>query len=378
MSLAASSSSTGMAAMVTAALLPPPAEINNTHKVYSVAVGCIILGIIAAFVVLARLFQRWRTGAFGADDYCIMPGLVLYLGWTTMAAYVNLHAGVGKPLWEITLAEYTIWYQGIVGSAFLYPAMSATIRSSVILLYRRTFAASYPGMLLAIWTLLGCQMIYVIVFTVIEGFICTPFSAAWTNPLLREQHCNDWRYYYIQVALFSCSMSFDAILLVLPIYPVSKLQMPLQKRIGVGAVLILGAAASIAAAYKLGVFVDQMNRIDSINPYWLQYAMSRVTPPQFDKYGLTFWIPSQVEPCVGLIGASLPALRGLIVDRFKQLSSAVYFSRKGLVSSDPPYEAHPSGQFRRGDTTAVKSGGSGGRDDAVLLRSEYVELADRV
>lgn len=28
-----------------------------------------------------------------------------------MAAYVNLHAGVGKPLWEITVAEFSIWYK---------------------------------------------------------------------------------------------------------------------------------------------------------------------------------------------------------------------------------------------------------------------------
>ncbi|GKZ33531.1 hypothetical protein AbraIFM66950_003433 [Aspergillus brasiliensis] len=307
-----------------------------------------------------------------------------------MAAYINLHAGVGKPLWEITLAEYSIWYQGIAGSSFLYPTMSATIRSSVILLYRRTFATSYPHIVLFLWILLACQIIYVIVFTIPQGFFCHPFSAAYTNPLRREQYCNDWMYYDIQVALFSCSMSFDAILLFLPVYPVSKLQMPLKKRIGVGAVLVLGAAASIAAAYKLGVFVDQMNRIDEINPYWLQYAMSRVTPPQFDKYGLTFWIPSQVEPCVGLIGASLPALRGLMIERFQQLTSRVYpsFSKDG---SNNQYRLHPSDQsgsgsrsqgsgFRRGNVS--KSGGTTtaavADDDGVLLRSDYVELQDHV
>ncbi len=28
-----------------------------------------------------------------------------------MAAYINLNAGVGKPLWEITVAEFSIWYK---------------------------------------------------------------------------------------------------------------------------------------------------------------------------------------------------------------------------------------------------------------------------
>ena len=28
-----------------------------------------------------------------------------------MAAYVNVHAGVGKPLWEITVEEYSVWFK---------------------------------------------------------------------------------------------------------------------------------------------------------------------------------------------------------------------------------------------------------------------------
>lgn len=28
-----------------------------------------------------------------------------------MAAYVNLHAGVGKPLWEITVGEFSVWFK---------------------------------------------------------------------------------------------------------------------------------------------------------------------------------------------------------------------------------------------------------------------------
>lgn len=36
---------------------------------------------------------------------------LLYIGWTAMATYVNLHAGVGKPLWEITVEEYSVWFK---------------------------------------------------------------------------------------------------------------------------------------------------------------------------------------------------------------------------------------------------------------------------
>lgn len=52
----------------------------------------------------------------------------------------------------------------------------------------------------------------------------------------------------------------------------------------------------------------------------MNYEMSRLIPPQFDTYGVTFWIPSQVEPTVALIGASVPALRHAFTAALPQLS----------------------------------------------------------
>ena len=49
-------------------LLPPPTAIDNTHKVYSIAVACIVLGVIASLTVLSQLGVRLYSRAFGADD----------------------------------------------------------------------------------------------------------------------------------------------------------------------------------------------------------------------------------------------------------------------------------------------------------------------
>lgn len=57
--------------------IPPPSKINDTHKVYSIAVACIILGVLASLTVILRLIQRVRSRAFGLDDYAIIPGLVI-------------------------------------------------------------------------------------------------------------------------------------------------------------------------------------------------------------------------------------------------------------------------------------------------------------
>ncbi|KAJ9236224.1 hypothetical protein DTO207G8_3236 [Paecilomyces variotii] len=159
-------------------LLPPPETINNTHKVYSVAIACIVLGIISSGCVILRLMQRLSTRSFGPDDYAIIPGLMLYIGWTAMAAYVNLHAGVGKPLWEITVGEFSVWFKGIIGSAWIYPAMSMSIRTSILLTYDRIFAKSMPTVRFIIRFLLSLQVIYLIVYSILPAFICRPLNKA--------------------------------------------------------------------------------------------------------------------------------------------------------------------------------------------------------
>lgn len=57
-------------------LISPPTEINNSHKVYSFAIACIVLGVVATLFVLLRLAQRLYARAFGPDDYVIIPGVV--------------------------------------------------------------------------------------------------------------------------------------------------------------------------------------------------------------------------------------------------------------------------------------------------------------
>ena len=119
--------------------------------------------------------------------------------------------------------------------------MTASIRISILLFYQRMFATSMNRAKYGIWLLLALQIIYLVVFSLLPAFICQPLYKAW-DPLEREKYMNDWYYYYTQVALYSVSMSFDVILLVMPLYHVFKLQMPLRKRIGVAVMFMLGAA----------------------------------------------------------------------------------------------------------------------------------------
>ncbi|KAL8877047.1 MAG: hypothetical protein Q9198_004864 [Flavoplaca austrocitrina] len=166
-------------------------------------------------------------------------------------------------------------------------------------------------------------------------------------------------------------MAFDAILLVFPLYPVMKLQLPFKKRIGVSVLFMMGAAASIAAAYKLAIFVVEMKRYSNplnVNPNWTRYQMSLFLPPQFDRYGTTFWIPSQVEPTVALIGTSLPAVRQSLLSATQRLTTI--FTSSGSSSFGNLGKILP-GKKRASKTGEHESLSSD--DDNVGLRMNYVD-----
>ncbi|KAK8112005.1 uncharacterized protein PG998_008462 [Apiospora kogelbergensis] len=157
-------------------LIPPPTVINDENKVYSIAAACIFLGILASLFALTRLVGRIWCRNFGLDDYAAAVALAFYIGWTIFAGYINLNAGVGKPLWETTVGEWSLFWRSALIATFLYPSVSGTIRISTVLFYQRVFAVG-RAMKIALHVLLALQVVFIIVFTVTPGFICQPISA---------------------------------------------------------------------------------------------------------------------------------------------------------------------------------------------------------
>ncbi|KAK3685171.1 hypothetical protein B0T22DRAFT_428678 [Podospora appendiculata] len=304
------------------ALLPPPTTINDTHKVYSIALGCAFMCAVASSFVLWRLYTRVTSRSFGLDDCGAVFALLCYIAWSTMAVYANLHAGVGKPLWEITMDEYTVWFQVIVGCAFLYPIMSAAIRVSILLFYHRLFAVRGSAFRLANYALMAAQAVFMTVFVILPVFACTPIYAAWTLSLYPSS-CRVQYFEDITTALYGASLGFDVILTVLPLWPISKLQIPLKQRAGIAFLFLVGTSATTAAAYKLAIWVWNLSRTWSGDPTWLSYQLSPFIPAQFDSYGVTYWIPSQVEPTLALICTSLPALKPVLVKIGRAIGSTV-------------------------------------------------------
>ena len=112
----------------------------------------------------------------------------------------------------------------------------------------------------------------------------------------------------------------------------------------------------------------------------LQYQMSMLIPPQFDTYGRTFWIPSQVEPTVALIGTSLPAIRQPLISITSKVwsqisfSSATHRTKPGSKAQGVPVRS-TSQRPRSFIVSGPKPSATSGDSETALYRG-YTELSD--
>lgn len=110
--------------------------------------------------------------------------------------------------------------------------------------------------------------------------------------------------------------------------------------------------------------------------------MSTLIPPQFDTYGRTFWIPSQVEPTVALIGTSLPAIRQSLFSAVQHMSKV--WSQVSLTSSSRSKQggAHRGSavqwtpQRSRAPNVPEPKIMRGSYDSEVALHTEHIEMED--
>lgn len=276
-----------------------------------VTIFALIATSLAWMAVAGRLFARRKFTTFGLDDWLVIPAMLLVTANTFMACYADLRAGIGRPLWTVSEAQFTIWFKCTLASSFLYPVMMSTVRISVLLFYRRLIGPTYQTLQYCIKGLILMTIPYVVTYEFLLGFMCKPPSSFW-KPFQRNADCGDVYYYKLHITLYSVSLIFDLLILVLPLKAIWELKMQKRQRVLVCGLIALGASACFGIAYRLALWVLEMKRYPHIDPRWSANPLSKVIPPQFDRYGWTYWVPSLLESNMAIIGASLPALKPLL------------------------------------------------------------------
>ena len=202
-----------------------------------------------------------------------------------------------------------------------------------------------------------------IMFLVVIAWLIAFFFATllqiypiWCNWIVCNPTTN---YPLMYVCQSATDIVLDIIILCLPAYSISQLQMSLNKKIGLGAVFGLGVFCVVSSAARLAYtaeylalnpFKNQSPELNSVfpplpspssfppSPFPLLLSHTQTNPPTDDETGIIMW--SGIEACASTICANLPSY-GPLITKSRDLEYIVSAIRSKLSPhSHPHHRSH--------------------------------------
>ncbi|CAA9965856.1 hypothetical protein PTMSG1_09215 [Pyrenophora teres f. maculata] len=273
------------------------------------------------FVAL-RMYTRWkRIGNLGIDDFLVLIAVSCLIGDLVIQQHMwNL--GLGD-MSTVTPENFKGIMQMIIPGSTLYVTSLWAIKVALVVFYKSLAA---PGSRLVVVynvALAGLAVTYLVIFFDIM-FQCFPHNKRWSHDPHYQcsQKASDINYW---ITIFF-NIFTDVIIICLPITMVSRLQMKLKQKIGVGAIFALGffvVIASIVRAY---------------------YSKRNETM-------LTCTV-SMIETAIAIIATCLPALRSMLLGTNSTKASSNSYGRHYELSS----ARRKANENRLNTSTHVSSG----------------------
>ncbi|KAF5664576.1 integral membrane protein PTH11 [Fusarium denticulatum] len=268
----------------------------------------IVLGVISGVATALRLWSKffYIKTELGLDDLFIV--LTLFIGMPSTA--MNIHGtaghGEGRDIWtlefdDITKFGFYFWLLEI-----FYFAQVSLLKTSLLFFYLRIFPGNAQKLL---WGTIIFNSVFGVLFMFLAAFQCTPVSYFWLN-WDGEHKGTCMNSTAIGWANASISVAVDVWMLAIPMWYLRKLKLHWKKKIGVAAMFIVGTFVTVVSIIRLQFLVD----------------LGSSHNPTYDQTDISIW--STVEINVGIICASMPALRVILVRLFPSLGGSSYDSSK--------------------------------------------------
>lgn len=263
---------------------------DRTRLVWVVGIVFLALGLLAFGL---RVMARVCIGpsiAWGADDWVITAAVVCMVPLGVLSVPLA-QLGLGKDIWNVDPDNITKILYLYFWDELVYLASLPLTKISILLFYLRIFPKKQIK--IAIWVLIGINIAYLIVFEVISIFQCTPLPGAWLAwdgtyaATCRDINLQGWMAAGLNLAL-------DLAVLILPLTELCKLSMTLRKKLQILSMFCVGFFVTIVSLIRLQSLA--------------QYASTTNLTQDYVEIG--YW--STIEVPVGVICASMPAIRSLV------------------------------------------------------------------
>ena len=152
-----------------------------------------------------------------------------------MISVVSL--GAGKHAALVSAANYQQFLKYVYWVGLVYPVAISMAKASIILLYLRLFGVQ-KYFARTCYFLLGITFCWGISILFTSIFQCTPIHAAWRN--VPNATCIKVKLFFYCSIIPDCLL--DALIFIMPLYPIWKLKLPVTKKVQITGALILGAS----------------------------------------------------------------------------------------------------------------------------------------
>ncbi|OJJ82200.1 uncharacterized protein ASPGLDRAFT_59727 [Aspergillus glaucus CBS 516.65] len=252
----------------------------------------IIPFILATILFAIRMTAKFLQlgGGWGPDDYTIIIAYGLAIASFVLNTSM-VHYGFGMNIWDIRpQSNITMAYKNFFAFILVYKALISLAKISVCLFLLRIFQS--PIFRYTSYIIIAINSAIAITWILTDSFHCTPVHLAWTGWAMEEQGtCID--FIASTFANGFVNIAVDMVMVIMPIYEVLKLNLSVQKKVGVA---VMFAAGLVLTAIGIVRVVILAQNIPDINPTY------QLEP-------LIHW--SAIECQIAIICVCLPTSRAL-------------------------------------------------------------------
>ncbi|KAF3760259.1 hypothetical protein M406DRAFT_231142, partial [Cryphonectria parasitica EP155] len=260
---------------------PEGIDLSANHTVSSIAAVTILTVSGVGAVILRFVARRRMPGGLAIDDYLLLASLIICLG-TLVCAILSLHYGAGHHVWALSEAELISILKITWADTEIYATCVALTKFSILFFYERLFGRGFATRFCMVLAIL-----FWLANTIILLVGCRPISYFWdryNSAASVQGHCISFDYF---MWMGISDTIIDALVLLLPIHNVYKINISAKKKIGICGIFILGLFVCIAGALR-GKILSLLSVSDFT---WVTACSLMYTC---------------VEPMVGIICACLP------------------------------------------------------------------------
>ncbi|KAI0544538.1 hypothetical protein F4679DRAFT_591313 [Xylaria curta] len=316
---------------------PPPGVISNfvnpPTQAPILSTGIYVIIPLMLLFFSARIFTRaYVTRALGADDYlCIIATAAILAHAGVLVGILNLKpfTPLGRHQWDIPVAAISNMYTELITLALVtFPIAAMLVKLTILALYYRLFQPSRWAHRL-IWIGVALVLVFYITTIIVLLVNCLPSSGVTWVESVRYSTCP---IVHVNIALSQgvFGLAIDLYILAIPIWQISRLSLPPQRKAGILLIFLTGLLAVASSAGG----VATRGQVTLADPNFL-------TSPYL--FGV-------LEVSIALICSCMPVitmpLKSLLVQTISSWNSTKKFSRSlisktGKTDSSRPKEQLP-------------------------------------